>query len=77
VSYTKRVEKALRKRPETIADLASYAGEGKEIEKEILAQVHMSQIKIQPITISHISQLIVCLGFLLLVEVLPLGVVQS
>ncbi|MHA2092092.1 MAG: hypothetical protein ACW98K_14655 [Candidatus Kariarchaeaceae archaeon] len=77
MSYTKRVEKALRKRPETIADLANYAGEGKEIEKEILVQVHMSQIRIQPIAVSHISQLILCLGFLLLVKILPLGMAQS
>jgi hypothetical protein len=77
VSYTKRVEKALRKQPRTIADLAKLAGEGKEIEKEILVQIHISKIKIQPIAISQFSQLIICLSLLLLVEILPLGVVKS
>jgi hypothetical protein len=77
VSFAKQIEKALRKKPETLGDLVNFVGNGKHLERAIMREVAESRIHLQPPRYRIFDFFIASLSFLLVLELLPSGFLRS
>lgn len=77
VSYSKKIEKALLKKPKSVEELANIVGKGENVEKAIIQSINGSNTKIHPITFNIELLLIFSIAFLILVELLPVSNIRK